>query len=342
MANKIYIYDGFDPSTNRILEGFDLRDAYILSEEDSILDYTDITGIISFDEVGPLLDLRHFDIKEEIEALYDENQWSGYTNEEKVVLSKYFIADKTKRDEVLTQEEQDAYNHFVLYRHISDDVIERMGGELDYTVTPKSIDYKKDLTHRLHPKNTFNEYGYLVESEYFEELNVTTNPLGFHEYNFSKPVLKYVADYTNGGDGYTQSRVVTRSWVLADGTYSPDVKVSVKIYDAIISREEAKRRRKNLVNSLLVDIVGLLIMTSPDLNDVDTAESDAMSFMHDIEAAISSYYESGTTPDAEGNPCALIQQVSVHPYARLDNFVPGTNDTVSIRMYLMGRLNPQF
>ena len=147
----------------------------------------------------------------------------------------------------------------ILYyiHHLSDDVIERMGGELDYTVTPKSIDYKKDLNKRLHPKNTFNEYGYLIESEYFENLDITISPLGFIEYNFTNPVLKYEANYSNGGDGYTQSRVVTRSWVLADGTYSTDTKTSIKIYDAIISREEAKRRRKNLVNSLLVDIVGL-------------------------------------------------------------------------------------
>lgn len=342
MANKIFKYDGFDTSTEKIIDGFEPNNAYILSEEDTIVGYTDITGIISFDEVGPLLELKHFDIKHEIEALYDENQWSGYTSEEKIVLSKYFIADKAKRDEVLTQEEQDAYNHFVLYHHISDDVVERMGGELDYTITPKSIDYKKDLTNRLHPKNTFNEYGYLVESEYFEELNITTNALGFHEYNFSKPVLKYEANYTSGSDGYTQSRVVTRSWVLADGTYSPDVKVSVKIYDAIISREEAKRRRKNLVNSLLVDIVGLIIMTSPDLNDVDSAERDAMSFMHDIESAITSYYESGSNLDANGNECQLVREVSVHPYSRLNNFVPGTNNTVTIRMFLINKLKPEF
>ena len=83
-------------------------------------------------------------------------------------------------------------------------------------------------------------------------------------------------------------------------------------------------------------------MTSLDLNNVNEAESDAMAFMHDIEAAISSYYESGTTPDSEGNPCQLIQQVMSHNYIRLDNFVPGTNDTVSIRMYLASKLNPQF
>ena len=115
MANKIYKYDGFDSSSEKLIEGFELKDAYILSEDESITDYTDITSIITFETIGSLLELKHFEIKEEIHSLYDENMWLTYSNEEKIILSKYFIADKTKRDEVLTQEEQDAYNHFILY-----------------------------------------------------------------------------------------------------------------------------------------------------------------------------------------------------------------------------------
>jgi hypothetical protein len=109
----------------------------------------------------------------------------------------------------------------------------------------------------------------------------------------------------------------------------------------MVARDEARRRRKNLINDLLIKSVGLFIITSPDLNDVNSAESDAIPFLKDINSAISGYYEYGTKVDTDGKACQLIQEISVHTYTRLDNFVPGTNDTITIRMFIINALNPQ-
>lgn len=91
---------------------------------------------------------------------------------------------------------------------------------------------------------------------------------------------------------------------------------------------------------MLIKAVGLFIMTSADLNNVEEDEVDAMPLLKDINLAISAYYEYGTKIDNQGNPCELIQVISAHTYSRLDNFVPGTANTVRIRYYFIAGLNP--
>jgi hypothetical protein len=345
MGNKLYKYDGFNEATNTIYSGFSLNNAYVFGDEialSGMTDYSDITSIESLDSIGGLVNLKHYDLRGEIKLIYDNDgvSWSGYTIEEKKILSKYFLVDGNHRDDVLTQQEQDDFNHFKLYDYLSDDVVERLG-DINEKTTPKSIDYKKDLIIRLHPELKFNDHGFLTGCTYYTNLDITLDAYGFSVFNFSNPIVDYSATYTSGSDGYVQSRVITRKWYMMDDTLSPDAKVSVKIYDPLTSRAEGRRRRKNLINRLLIDTVGLIIITSGDLDTVSAAEEDAIPFMHDIEGDISAYYESGTKEDVQGNPCSLIQTVSAHTYGRLDNFVPGTNDTVTIRMFILSRLDPQ-
>jgi hypothetical protein len=152
--------------------------------------------------------------------------------------------------------------------------------------------------------------------------------------------LKYEADYIVGDDYYVKEREVTRSWYLASGTYSEDTKVSKKIYEPLIARDEGRRRRKNLVNKLLIETVGLFIITSGDLDTVQQAELDAMPLIRELAEPMSEYYEYGDRRDAQGNPCLLYQTVLGSTYSRLDNWVPGTGNTVSIRMFILSRIEP--
>lgn len=346
MGNKLYKYNGFDSSSNTILSGYELNDAYLWDEE-TILSgytgYTNITSITTLDSVGPTVGLRHCDIRKEIKNLYNTQTgttWSAYTTNEKTVLSKYFIVDKTKRDEVLTNEEQDEYNHYKLYDFLSDDAFESMGS-VNTKTTPKSVDYKKDLSVRLHPEFGFDKFGFLTGCTYYENITITYDQYGFTVFTYDNPVVDYKANYTFADNGYVATRTVTRKWYKMDGTLSDNSKTTFKVYEPMVARDEARRRRKNLINNLLIQTVGLIIMTSNDLSNVSEAEADAMELMKDINSAISAYYEYGTKVDAQGNPCQLIQEISVHPYVRLDNFVPGTNDTVTIRMFILNALNPQ-
>ena len=346
MANKIYTYNGFDVSTNSILDGFELNDAYLWGDEatlSGVTGYTDVTSIINLDTLGPLVGLRHSVVRTEIKELYDTatgTTWSAHTIDEQKILSKFFRVDETKRDEVLTQDEQDGYNHYKIYDFISDDVIERLG-VINPKTTPKSVDYKKDVQVRFHPEFNFDKFGFLTGCTYYENLSVSYDAYGFTVFTYDNPIVNYVADYTFADNGYVATRTVTRKWYMMDGSLSTDAKTTFKVYEPMVARNEARRRRKNLINDLLINTVGLIIITSGDLDNVTDAEADAMPLMRDINSAISAYYEYGTKLDAQGNVCQLIQEISVHAYTRLDNFVPNTSNTVTIRMFILGALNPQ-
>jgi hypothetical protein len=316
---------------------------FVVSEATTVVNYSKINSIENWDKFGLVAGLNVSSLKREIKNYYEANTgttWSAYTQVEKEILAKNFIVDKPKRDEVFTQQEQDSFNYYKIYDYLSDDAIQNMGG-MDRKKTPKSVDYKKDLSQRLHPDYRFDKFGFLTGCTYYENLSVSYDALGFTVFNFSEPIVDYKSVYTFADNGYVSTRTTTRKWYMTDGTLSDDSKVTFKVYPPMVARDEARRRRKNLINNLLVQTVGLFIMTSPDLSNVNEAEADALPLLKDINQALSAYYEFGTKEDAQGNPCELIQEISVHPYSRLDNFVPGTNDTVTIRQFIIAGLDPQ-
>jgi len=305
----------------------------IINTENTLSGYTNISSYQTWEREG-----EDRDKKPQISYLYSGDTWSGMTTEDKKIVAKYFLVDKSKRDEVLTQEEQDEYNYYIIYDLLSDDAIEHKN-ITNKKLTPKSIDYKIDLDVRLNPKYTFNSRGHLTECIYYKDLSVSVNEAGISTYTYSTPVLRYQASYVIGSDNYTKSRTVTRSWYLLDGTLCSNSKITTKIYEAAQAREEGVTRRNNIINQLLINTVGLILMTSNDLTTVSQAETDGVNFLKEISEGISEYYQYGSKLDSQGNPCKLIQQISASTYTRLNNYVPGTSNTVTIRMYILSKLN---
>lgn len=299
---------------------------------------TDVTSIGDLGLFKDNLRLNHHKYIKSLNEYSNDNQFSGLTHSDKVVLARYFIVDKTKRDEVLTQQQQDDFNYYKIYDFISDDVFDRFGS-LDISVTPKSIDYKKDVNQRFHPEYEFDNRGFLINTIYYENLDIQ-NVSGVTIYNYTNPIVHYNAQYFQNVDGYVTNRIVTRKWGLTDGTWGIDDKVTTKYYDTKSSREEGNRRRRNLINNLLIDTVGLFFITSEDLTSISETEADAIPFLTEVDSGIKLYYESGAKEDAFGNPCLLIQQVSGSTYTRLDNLIPNGGGA-RIRDYIINRLNPQ-
>jgi hypothetical protein len=308
---------------------------FVISHESSLSGYTNITSIKNFERFCDSTTHSH---RIQIEYLYNETTWEDLELEEKNIVAKYFLVDKDKRDEVLTEEEQDSYNYFKIYDLVSDDVYTYKNINNKH-ITPKSIDYKREIDGRLHPKYTFDSSGWLIECEYFTNLEIWQNAQGFTQYDYSNPILKYQASYQVKDDGYVGTRTVTRRWYRLDGTLDPDAKITQKSYEPMASREEGFRRRKNLVNNLIIQTVGLIIMTSVDLHNVSDAETDAMEFMKYVAPGISEYYEYGNKKDINNSPVRLVQLVMNSTYVRLNNFVPGTNNTVTIRDYIISKLD---
>jgi len=306
--------------------------------------YNDITNISNW--YNTKLGLRHVDVRNYIQDLYNATGspapvWDNLTIDEKKIVASLFLVDKTHRDEVLTQDEQDEHDHYRLYHWLSDDVLDRFNGTIHYKTTPKSIDYKKDLSIRLHPEYVFDNYGFLTSVIYYENLSVSLNQFGFPVYTFTNPVVKYEATYTLDVDtGYVTTREIYRHWMKLSGVWGSDPKTSWKIYNSKQAREEGSRRRKNLINNILIDTVGLLLMTSPSLTTVAETESDAMPFLQEVQPAMSLYYESGAKLDGNGNPCLLIQKVTDSVYTKLDNVI-SASPYMTIRSYIIMKLDPQ-
>lgn len=314
------------------------KEPFIITDDISNYEgYVDISSIENIHKYAPLVVNNHFEIKTLLKGFYD-NEWDDLNLTQKKILSKFFVVDNEKVREVLTDEEYNEHNHYKLYHYLNEDILIDLN-EDNFKITPKSIDYKKSVNSRLHPKMVFNEFGFLTDVIYYSELEVDTSGQ-FLQYNYSNPIVKYNAKYNTGSDGYTISRVTTRNWTRNDGSWSENPKVSLKIYDPISSRDEAKKRRRNLINNLLVEIVGLIMYTTPSLTTTSLAEIDAMGFFHDIETAITAYYESGTTVDSEGNPCKLVDEITKHPYERLNNMVPLGDNYITLRELLLNRINP--
>jgi len=323
-----------NPWDENILSG---NPAFIISNNDNCSGYTNISTIINYDIFGKLANLSHKEIKDEIKNLWSQNKvWSAHTVGDQKILAKHFIVDKSFRDKVLTQKEQDDYNYFKIYDFIAFDVKNRFG-YLNSKITPKSLDYKKDVTQRFHPEYNFNDNGSLSGVNYYEQLDVVTVS-GVTVQNFSNPIIKYTADYFLNSDNYVTHRIINRSWAMADDTWSSDIKTTIKKYDSKTARDEGVRRRKNLINNLLIDTVGLIYMTSSGLTTISQTESDAIIFLRELDSAINIYYESGPKLDAQGNPCLLVQKITASTYDKLDNLVPNGGGA-TIRQFIIGRLN---
>ena len=302
-------------------------------EQDIPQNYTDISSIKNWDKLNDDV-LENF---KQIRILFLENDnWEFYTEDEKKIIAKYFLVDKNKRDEALSEEEQEESNYYKLYNCVSKDVLQK---GVDIFEPPHSINYKIDLENKIYPDYTFNDKGLLVECTYYKFLEQEQNQMGLTINSFSEPILKYEAEYTFRDNGYVGERTVKRMWYKMDGTLDEDnPKISNKKYPPMIARDEGRRRRRNLINNLILEAVYLIIITSPDLNNVIEAEEDAISFLDEISDGINRFYEYGNR-FINGQPFLLFQQIQNSDYIRLDNFVPNTNDTLTIRDYLLNKVN---
>lgn len=70
--------------------------------------YSDITNITNWTSIG--FDLKDYDyVRSRIREITQSTGFSGLTQDEKIIVAKYFIVDKTDRDTVLSEDEQIFY-----------------------------------------------------------------------------------------------------------------------------------------------------------------------------------------------------------------------------------------
>ena len=221
---------------------------------------------------------------------------------------------------------------FKIYDHLSEDALEKVGK--DFTLTPKAIDYKKDIDGRLHPKYTFVK-GFLTNCEYFEKAYNVVDPMtGFSGITYENPILNVDISYYIGDDGYVSYRDTTRSWMKHNGEYSTDTKVSRKYYQKFQAKEEGKRRRSNIIDQLTLDTGAFIMLTESGITSVQEAEYTALPFLDFVDTSIDKYIK-GNTQEIIDN----VMSADTGVYYWIDNTVPGSDPSITIRQYLLNNLS---
>lgn len=297
--------------------------------------HQDITSIETWEKWGYRFNYSLGEVREQIEFIFNDTTWESLTEEEKKIVARYYLVDKTQRDEVYTDLEQSRNNYYKIYNYVTRDVWNR---GLDITEPPHGLDYKIQMRKKLNPKYIINDLGMLEECIYYETVSNSEDSFGIIQKTYTNPIMKYEADYVYHANGYISQRNVTRTWMMMDGTWSPYTKKDTKDYDLIQARDEGRRRRTNLISKLMMEVAYLLMITE-GLSSIDTAESVAIPLMKDLRNGVNDYYEYGNYSDIEGNKFLLYTDLLNANYDWLDNFVPNTGNTLTIRQFILSRID---
>jgi hypothetical protein len=207
----------------------------------------------------------------------------------------------------------------------------------DWTKAPHSLDYKTGLKQKLQAELTFDSLGNITQVIYY--LNATPNPIGL---TYTDPILKYNAVYFyNENDGYVTHRTVTRSWMMTDDTWSNDTKVTTKYYTKVQARNVGLRRRRSLIDNLVIE-VGFFVMITEGIQSVRDAELIAKPFLDEVSPTLSSYYESGNMRDSTTGSFPLYSVVANSIHTWLDNTIPTQYTGIpnlTIRNFILGRID---
>ena len=206
--------------------------------------------------------------------------------------------------------------------------------------SPTSLDYKKGLNTRLHPKNTFTK-GELTLREYYE--SATVDAVG--AVTFSNLVLKEENSYTRDIGGFAVVRSQTISWMRDDETWGPDVKTTLKYYSGIDKMQEGKKRRSNLVDQLMMDTANMLLYIEAVARITATGDPNYQLTQAEVEAVLvtgrdllTAYEDEFSAFIQHSEKKILTDIANDTTHAILDYDVPGSSPVVKIRDFVISEM----
>ena len=209
--------------------------------------------------------VSHDKIRAELEAALGENivdQIDGTPTS----VTLHFTRNTTAPEDIIINDVVNAHVPSHLSYKIWDYVVDKPYG----WKPPLDLDYKKGLTTRLHPKNTFVQ-GELTMREYYSDASV--NPLD-GTIIFSNPILKEENVYVRDPAGFAIYRTQQICWYLENDEVGPDTKLAVKYYDGIDKIQEGSTRRTNLVDALMMVIANMLIINKTVARRTELADPE--------------------------------------------------------------------
>ena len=119
------------------------NEPFIISSENSIDGYSNISSIENWDRYGISVGLCRSELISEITNEWVKIQsdgvtWDGLDLVDKKILSKHYLVDSVKRNEVNTELENSNNDYFIIYNFLNHDKQD----SINIKNTPKSVDYK--------------------------------------------------------------------------------------------------------------------------------------------------------------------------------------------------------
>jgi hypothetical protein len=194
----------------------------------------------------------------------------------------------------------------------------------DYDIhdPPIGLNYITGLTTKLFPKRTMTK-GEVNKVDYYADEELTDL------------VLTVDISYNRDQLGLATDRTVTRTWIKEDGQPHCCPKVTKKIYTINIEDQikEAHRRRENIVDKLLLVVLGMMIATNPEETLADVL-TDARNFVFTYKTEFDTFESSGGTEIITTVSGATVDGIIGN---WLDNVIDGEGTT--IRQYMMVELD---
>ena len=201
----------------------------------------------------------------------------------------------------------------------------------DPTEPPHGLNYKTGLKIKLYPHYIFDQMGFLIEVTYYETVDFQTDGSVFYD----GPVVNAKMDYFVK-DGYVISRNVTRCWTYSDGTWSDVAKVTNKIYNSKLSKEEGRRRRSNVIDNLQMAVV-YAILIGNGFTSIDDAEAYGMPLMNELSHHLESFIASGFSRTIDNEPPLILTAVTSSQVSWVDLPFP-LNPSVTYRLFIFDTL----
>jgi UDP-N-acetylglucosamine transferase subunit ALG13 len=92
--------------TTLVQQGETIDDPIVIVETLDTGLYDDITSIENWEKYGSTITNDMNLVRSEIKALVDSKGWGSMSNNEKKIATKFFVVDKSKRDDIATDDEQ--------------------------------------------------------------------------------------------------------------------------------------------------------------------------------------------------------------------------------------------
>lgn len=189
---------------------------------------------------------------------------------------------------------------------------------------PLDVDFKTGLKTKLFPEWKMVK-GAPEEVIYYKNCQ----PLGLGNYSYSDPIVKIMFSFDRDGLGLAIQKIRRIYWFTDAGTWSEEFKEMTEVFTNSEAIAEAEKRRKNIIDALKVETIGLIMLTMGV--DQKTAAGLGTLFLSEFKVNIIDYID-------ESNPSFLsaISSADAVKYPWLENLVPKT--PYSIRQYMASKI----